>query len=63
MTVEEKVLSFREHLEARALDHTNPSYERDKQLLGVYDMFFNIDPELGKIKPNRYAKINEKQRI
>ena len=59
MTLEDKILSFREHLGARALDHTNPSYERDRQLLNVYDLYFNIDTDINKIKANRYVKINE----
>jgi hypothetical protein len=63
MTLEDKILSFREHLGARALDHTNPSYERDRQLLNVYDLYFNIDTDINKIKPSRYVKINEQKRI
>lgn len=61
MNLEEKVMNFRKLLHDRAFDHTNPSYERDRQLLSVYDQYFNIDTSINKIKPNRYAKINEKQ--
>jgi hypothetical protein len=60
MKLEEKIMNFRKLLEDRAFDHTNPSYERDRQLLSVYDQYFNIDTSIKKIKPNRYVKMNEK---
>ena len=60
MKLEEKVMNFRKLVEDRAFDHTNPSYERDRQLLSVYDQYFNIDTSIKKIKPNRYVKMNEK---
>ena len=61
MNLEEIVMNFRKLLQDRAFDHTNPSYESDRQLLSVYDHYFNIDTAINKIKPNRYARINEKQ--
>lgn len=60
MKLEEKIMSFRKLLQDRAFDHTNPSYERDRQLLSVYEQYFNIDTSINKIKPNRYVKMNEK---
>lgn len=60
MNLEEKVINFRKLLEDRAFDHINPSPERDRQLLSVYDQYFNIDTSINKIKPNRYVKMNEK---